>query len=472
MIIIILLKTLFGLRNITTRDFKILTSYTFFNMEVVAPVGSPASELFCVKQTPRSGRAVFATTFIPADTPLFVSDDLNIHVLFREFRREVCGKCFAYDDGREWKIRNTKHGFVFCSENCAAEWLQDQGEVGLEAWEEVEKLIKNKQKDDEDMVDPDAPKPTKSEIRTAWNKAESVAPLILEARNGLGGKKARKAINMALSERVSADILGLLVSAVLVRAACAGVKTYPLAHQQSQCQRDVQLGLELPIDSRETSGDSTSATTPVTPMSTNSLPLNLLSAKHRANESDINMEPDNKDFQPLHLLHNNSTEMAMTNPTISINPRPWSSVQALASDSRPYKSHAELTSHIHTYHALLSILPLPLLPYVTAATLTTALSRDSHNSFGIRSLNDDGCEYFGYGVWPAASYFNHSCDPNVHKRREGRKWIFCARRDVDAGEELCISYLSGEERNMRRGQRLDRLKKFWGFECGCERCKL
>lgn len=152
-------------------------------------------------------------------------------------------------------------------------------------------------------------------------------------------------------------------------------------------------------------------------------------------------------------------------------PTSWPSILALATDTTPYHSTADLLSFTRSYLALLTILPIPLLPHLTPTTCLTLSSRDSHNSFGIRSLDDEGSEFFGYGCWPSASYFNHSCEPNLVKRRVGRVWEFCTRRDVQGEEELCISYLSGEERGLGHGKRVERLRANWGFVCGCVRCE-
>ncbi|KAI8932360.1 hypothetical protein NX059_010552 [Plenodomus lindquistii] len=152
-------------------------------------------------------------------------------------------------------------------------------------------------------------------------------------------------------------------------------------------------------------------------------------------------------------------------------PAEWDRVLALAVDKTPYHSSDDLNAFTRTYLALLAILPLPLLPLVTSETIFLLSSRDSHNSFGIRSLEDDGSEFFGYGCWPAASYFNHSCSPNVEKIRDGRIWTFQAGRDIKKGDELCITYLSGEERKLSRGKRMLTLRNNWGFDCLCDRCE-
>ncbi|KAF3051289.1 hypothetical protein E8E11_011073 [Didymella keratinophila] len=153
------------------------------------------------------------------------------------------------------------------------------------------------------------------------------------------------------------------------------------------------------------------------------------------------------------------------------NPLDWPKVLALAHDHTPYHSADDLAAFVRSYLHLLAILPIPLLSSLTPELVFLLSSRDSHNSFGIRSLEDDGSEFFGYGCWPAASYFNHSCGPNIEKKRVGRVWEFRAGTDIEDGEELNITYLSGEERRMSRGKRREVLKKNWGFDCACARCE-
>ncbi|KAL5118597.1 SET (Su(var)3-9, Enhancer-of-zeste, Trithorax) domain [Pleosporales sp. CAS-2024a] len=152
-------------------------------------------------------------------------------------------------------------------------------------------------------------------------------------------------------------------------------------------------------------------------------------------------------------------------------PSQWPALVALADNQTPYHSDDDLAAFTRAYLHLLAVVPCDLLPVTTADKLFMLSSRDSFNSFGIRSLEDDGSEFFGYGCWPAASYFNHSCAPNVEKKRQGRVWEFRLGREVTKGEELCITYLSGEERKLSRGKRMMTLKRNWGFECGCERCE-
>jgi hypothetical protein len=153
-------------------------------------------------------------------------------------------------------------------------------------------------------------------------------------------------------------------------------------------------------------------------------------------------------------------------------PSAWQTVQDLYASPQPYNSATQLDAHLTTYLQLLALLPLDLLPFCTRSTLITAINRDAHNSFGIRSLDDDASEMFGYGTWPSASYWNHSCSPNVLKRRSGRTWTFTTTREVKEGEELCITYLGGDEDELGVTERREMLWKAWKFVCGCTRCKL
>jgi hypothetical protein len=149
----------------------------------------------------------------------------------------------------------------------------------------------------------------------------------------------------------------------------------------------------------------------------------------------------------------------------------------LAPSYDPYLSRPDtLSSHIRMYHFLLAIVPPSLLDHVTPLTLLSIVTRDSHNSFSIRDAGSESdyttTEFLGYGTWSLASFYNHSCEPNVVKQRQGRSMTFRTFRVVGEGEELVISYLGGEE-NLKEAvdERAERLRVGWGFVCGCARCR-
>jgi hypothetical protein len=354
-------------------------------------------QLFTIDEAPGAGRGIFASQDLAAGERVLVAKDLSVHVLFREYRGEICCTCFGYDLGGKQPIRDATHGIAFCSEQCQIKFLLRSDDLCMAARAAVEKLIKtkstrNQAAEDAPLAAPARPKP--AEIKKAWMTAETQGSLICIARLGTPlappTKPQLRALQRALSAPVaSPDIITFLLSVILA--------TY------------------------NTSKASESVT-----------------AKH-------------------HIL------------------------STLESEPQPYLSPSELHQYTTSYLHLLSVLPLSLLPFVTAENLHSTKSRETHNSFGIRSLFDNGAEFFGYGVWPSASYFNHSCEPNLVRVREGRRWIFSVGdREIKKGEQLSISYVgqmggvegvrdeSGEVMSGKKRRAL--LKRTWGFECACGWC--
>ncbi|KAF9322187.1 hypothetical protein BG003_005350 [Podila horticola] len=123
-------------------------------------------------------------------------------------------------------------------------------------------------------------------------------------------------------------------------------------------------------------------------------------------------------------------------------------------------------------------LPLPSLT-IDQATFRAILYREVANSFGIRDASD---ELLGFAVFPRACFFNHSCCPNVQKKRATglpsreqsgeetqrvRQMEYWSTREIQAGEECCISY--GDISQSREERQL-RLEEMYFFRCSCPRC--
>jgi hypothetical protein len=79
----------------------------------------------------------------------------------------------------------------------------------------------------------------------------------------------------------------------------------------------------------------------------------------------------------------------------------------------------------------------------------------------------------GTAMYATACKMNHSCHPNVvvlYKQPSIGKMPLCihivALRDIEEGEELCISYIDSSEPVESRRQELGN----YGFECQCEKC--
>lgn len=75
-------------------------------------------------------------------------------------------------------------------------------------------------------------------------------------------------------------------------------------------------------------------------------------------------------------------------------------------------------------------------------------------------------------VYSTICRVNHSCVANAaYKWREDeRMQVVLATRDIEAGEEICVSYFDGRFQSMQK--RKDRTVFSWGFECQCEACSM
>ena len=382
-----------------------------FNMGSLSD--SPSGQLFTIEDAPGAGRGVFATRDLSAGETVHIADDLSVHVLFREYRGEICYNCFAYDLGGKQPIKDAIHGIAFCSKQCQLKFTLQCDELCMAARAVVEKLIRMKATSNQHSDTLLGVRPTPKEIGIAWNTAETQAPLIRSARLSVipgpdtlpATKPQLRALQRALSTPVCPDVLTFLLTVVL-----ANYNT----HKTSPFPSPISSPAQQPL----------------------------------------------QDSPPL---------LSLLSPSLS----------GLESEPTPYLSPHELSEYTTSYLHLVSILPLPLLPFISPSLLHTTKSRETHNSFGIRSLEDEGSEFFGYGVWPSASYFNHSCEPNLVRGREGRGWVFRTGNRVEKGEQLYISYVNGGSGELTSGsggvigreERRGLLRRTWGFECACGKCR-
>merc|ERR1719362_578186 len=74
-------------------------------------------------------------------------------------------------------------------------------------------------------------------------------------------------------------------------------------------------------------------------------------------------------------------------------------------------------------------------------------------------------------VYQACSRFNHSCEPNIGRRFDADGCMSLhTLRDIEAGEEMTISYLGDAELLQNTERRRWQLQP-WGFRCSCPRCE-
>ena len=331
----------------------------------------PNSHVFEVRDTPDAGRGVFARTDLNAGTHILTTTPVLspvAHVISRRYRREVCAYCFAYDRGKEWKIRLPSTGLSFCSAGCSEDWRLDSNEIHTQALQAVEASIQRHHREDVEVMDVD------SEKQVTWPEAEEIGAELVKARS---------------------------------------------VKKQSKLQR-------------------------------------RLLATH----ADIKVDPDISNLLICGCLMAASSKDGKIPPLLM-----------LAENTAVYED-ASLAAHVDAYLHLLTLLPDSLLPYLRADACHKLISRASHNAFSIRPSCDgeQSGEFLGYGVWPEASFLNHSCRPNLSKERQGRLWSFHTSKGVRAGEELCITYLGGDERDLDVNGRRKRLFDEWGFVCQCRGC--
>ncbi|OBA19151.1 SET domain-containing protein [Metschnikowia bicuspidata var. bicuspidata NRRL YB-4993] len=128
-----------------------------------------------------------------------------------------------------------------------------------------------------------------------------------------------------------------------------------------------------------------------------------------------------------------------------------------------------LLSYLNIFKFVRLVAPESWLQFVTPQNVRNILGRNLTNAFGIWSAvsQSEDKEYFGFGMYPSASFFNHSCASNIKKVRKGAGFEFIASRDILPGEELCISYgIKGDESVTERQEILSE----WFFTCACSRC--
>ncbi|KAF8201339.1 hypothetical protein K438DRAFT_1821835 [Mycena galopus ATCC 62051] len=146
------------------------------------------SHSFRRESTWYGGRGLFAIQDIPKDTLLHTCPSPYASVIYRVFRKEVCGLCFAYSfDARRnaWniKLEAVGSGIWFCTETCRDDWIRDEniGQLVEEMNAAVDGLAKKMDKAAAGhVVLPPVPsvKPTaitQESIDSAWTAAENAA---------------------------------------------------------------------------------------------------------------------------------------------------------------------------------------------------------------------------------------------------------------------------------------------------------
>ncbi|KAG5653208.1 hypothetical protein H0H81_001759 [Sphagnurus paluster] len=169
---------------------------------------------FSLQSTHYGGRGLFATEPIPKDTLLLTCSSPYATVIFRRFRKEVCGNCFAYAfeaKRNAWNIKaDAGSGVWFCTPECRNAWLQEQNVEGLQGLmnASVERLAKTMKQ----PKGPHTPSPAESMLPEAitlevhdraWKNAEE--------------KYAHRGCPTAFLDELELDNVRFLVSAIVQR---------------------------------------------------------------------------------------------------------------------------------------------------------------------------------------------------------------------------------------------------------------
>lgn len=420
-------------------------------------------------QTETAGRSLFSTRPLEPSTKLMTENLPIARCLLKEYIKEVCWECWLErGQERKWSFRESDDYDVtgggggvsggkgkgnvkgkgggkgkgkdiggirwFCSIECRTIWRERVGKIGREASRLGEIMIKEGKErkihssvEEEDLIEPER-SITLEELEESWQLALIAGEEIIRLRSDVlaGGGKVKNNEKLArklvegLNQFDDEDMVRFLIEGFISR--------YLEVH----------------------------------PSPSPSTPSSLL-------------------ISPL--------------PT----PR-WNSLCSLVPSLAMYLSistgNLSLSSNIRMYHSFLLHLPLELLEVITPDTILIILSRDLGNSFGTWEAFEGGAppspspssllsspsldstivgrgQQVGFALYPILSFYNHSCSPNIIKKRTATTYFFSTipTRIVDEGEELCISYLGGEERSLSRVERRDKLREGWGFDCCCIRCE-
>ncbi|KAL4071759.1 hypothetical protein V8B97DRAFT_1867009 [Scleroderma yunnanense] len=351
-----------------------------------------------LRTTPYGGRSLFAVRDIPLGARIHSSQAPFAHVIYKDYRREVCAQCFVYAASdlappevcrsRVWSVKWALQGLPgasaawFCSEGCRKAWEQDGSG------------------------------PLQVQLDANLTKAQ-----VASRRKG----KSMNVISLSFGpeEKITQEIIDEAWKTIEVLAAS---KSQLAAYCTTLDLEDMELEIARSL-------------------------VFAIVRQYVSDQVHDTSEPDK------HIGH--------------VRFETWSHFLQLQNNElrnvqeRPYI----LSAHLRIYAFLCNTLPTHLKPYLS--TVRDVLARDTGNAFGIWD-RDRRDEMFGWGIWISASYFNHSCTPNVRKVRRARALHFETSRPVLAGEELCISYVDTDQILQQR--RRD-LQTSWFFTCSCDRCE-
>jgi SET and MYND domain-containing protein len=212
----------------------------------------PVSDLFKVEEIPGAGRGVVATQAIPSGTVVYESGPPAFHIIFSAYRKETCAFCWKWDRGRTLPVRKNKLMKVFCSDACCESWMQEQGPVGIEAWESLASFVRQNKSKVYDEIFHEGSRPGRQTVEAEWKKAKEQARVLGLSRPEEGATraienpgKAARAILRKVTSKIYPDILSYHLSAHLFRQAHEAswndeIRTLAMDHTPFRSQNELE----------------------------------------------------------------------------------------------------------------------------------------------------------------------------------------------------------------------------------------
>ena len=110
-------------------------------------------------------------------------------------------------------------------------------------------------------------------------------------------------------------------------------------------------------------------------------------------------------------------------------------------------------------------------PLVLRSIITEEMLYDTYCKIALNASQSSALSgVSAMAVYTNFSLFNHCCVPNCAWKMENGVKIVYTLKDIEKGEELCISYISDIHRLLPGNFRREKLMSVFGFECRCSVC--
>ncbi|TIA83676.1 hypothetical protein E3P92_00877 [Wallemia ichthyophaga] len=185
------------------------TNYTSDDIESRYTPGAgwfiyPPLLLILIKQN--KGIGVFAKRQLQPKQTLYETSDEYFSIIYRRYWKEVCGFCYNYDSGLDWKLKENHIGVVFCSEECRSKFMKRIAIapdlhaflISVEEFSRKRKQLKTAPDPEDDDIIPD-----RRIIEESWTDSQNT---LLDIVNTLASDKPNKAQRKLLSEVQAAGL--------------------------------------------------------------------------------------------------------------------------------------------------------------------------------------------------------------------------------------------------------------------------